>query len=47
MQKGLTEKINEVREEERKKAALEKEEATKKLTIEHQAAMKAKDSAMK
>ena len=46
MSKSLTEKINEVRAEERKKAAQENEEATKKLIIEHQAAMKAKDSAL-
>ena len=40
MTKSISEKINEVREEERQKAALEKEEALKKLALEHQAALK-------
>ena len=40
LSKSLTEKIKEVRDEERKKAALEKEEEIKKIDLEYQAAMK-------
>ena len=47
MSKSLNVKISEVREEERKKAALEREEAFKKIAIEHEAAIKAKDKALK
>ena len=46
MSKSLNVKISEVREEERKKAALEKEEAVKKIAIEHEVAIKAKDQAL-
>ena len=40
LSKSLTEKIKEVRDEERKKAALEKEEEIKKIDLEYQAAFK-------
>jgi hypothetical protein len=40
LSKSLTEKIKEVRDEERKKAALEKEEEIKKIDLDYQAAMK-------
>ena len=46
MSKSLTEKISEVREEERKKVAIEKEQAIKKIAIENEAAMRAKDAAL-
>ena len=47
MSKSLTEKIHEVREDERKQAALEKEQALKKLACEHQAAQERHEAAMK
>ena len=40
LSKSLTEKIKEVRDEERKKAALEKEEEIKKIDLKYQAAFK-------
>ena len=40
MSKGVSEKIKEACEDERKKAALEKEEALKQQALEHQAALK-------